>query len=124
MTATRGVCRHPNETVPGHRCRVSSLLGRRLPAVEFRPIPDAGGPCVAVTIGTESSAGPEHHRVHRPVGGLPGAHSTSTDAAACEAANAEARQMTEPFTFGTKKVDVLGNSYSVGTTLSDPQHEA
>ena len=32
--------------------------------------------------------------------------------------------MTGPFTFGRKRVDVLGDSYSVGTTLSDPQHQA
>jgi len=49
---------------------------------------------------------------------------TSTSTAACKAANAEARQMTGPFTFGSKRVDVLGDSYSVGTTLSDPQEEA
>jgi hypothetical protein len=49
---------------------------------------------------------------------------TSTSTAACNAANAEARQMTGPFTFGSKRVDVLGDSYSVGTTLSDPQDEA
>ncbi len=49
---------------------------------------------------------------------------TSTDAASCKAANAEARKMTGPFTFGSKRVDVLGDSYAVGTTLSDPQHQA
>ena len=49
---------------------------------------------------------------------------TSTSAAACKAAGAEAQQMTGPFTFGSKRVDVLGDSYSVGTTLSDPQHQA
>ncbi len=49
---------------------------------------------------------------------------TSTDPALCEAANAEARQMTGPFTFGDKRVDVLGDSYAVGTTLPDPQHQA
>lgn len=49
---------------------------------------------------------------------------TSTDAAECDAANAEARQMTGPSTFGSKRIDVLGDSYSVGTTLSDPQHQA
>lgn len=49
---------------------------------------------------------------------------TTTSAAACDAANAEGRQMTGPFTFGSKRVDVLGDSYSVGTTLSDPQQQA
>jgi lysophospholipase L1-like esterase len=49
---------------------------------------------------------------------------TSVSTAACNAATAEARQMTGPFTFGSKRVDVLGDSYSVGTTLSDPQHQA
>lgn len=49
---------------------------------------------------------------------------TSTSAAACDAANAEARRMTGPFTFGTTRVDVLGDSYSVGTTLPDPQQQA
>jgi lysophospholipase L1-like esterase len=49
---------------------------------------------------------------------------TSTNSTQCNAANAEAQHMTGPFTFGTKKVDVLGDSYAVGTTLSDPKHEA
>jgi lysophospholipase L1-like esterase len=49
---------------------------------------------------------------------------TSTNAAACQAANAEARQMVGPFTFGSKRVDVLGDSYSVGTTLADPKQQA
>jgi lysophospholipase L1-like esterase len=49
---------------------------------------------------------------------------TSTNAGACKAANAEARKMTGPFTFGSKRVVVLGDSYAVGTTLSDPQHQA
>lgn len=49
---------------------------------------------------------------------------TSTNAANCQAANAEARQMTGPFTFGSTRVDVLGDSYSVGTKLPDPRHQA
>ena len=32
--------------------------------------------------------------------------------------------MTGLFTFGSTRVDVLGDSYSVGTTLSDPKDEA
>lgn len=32
--------------------------------------------------------------------------------------------MTGPFRFGSTRVDVLGDSYAVGTTLSDPQHQA
>jgi hypothetical protein len=53
------------------------------------------------------------------------AHSlTSTDPESCKAANAEARGMTGPFSFGNLRVDVLGDSYAVGTTLSDPQHQA
>jgi lysophospholipase L1-like esterase len=32
--------------------------------------------------------------------------------------------MTGPFRFGSERVDVLGDSYSVGTKLSDPQHQA
>jgi lysophospholipase L1-like esterase len=49
---------------------------------------------------------------------------TSTNTGQCNAANDEARQMNGPFAFGSKKVDVLGDSYSVGTTLPDPQHQA
>ena len=49
---------------------------------------------------------------------------TSTNSAQCEAANAEAQQMTGPFTFGNTRVDVLGDSYSVGTTLPNPQQQA
>jgi lysophospholipase L1-like esterase len=49
---------------------------------------------------------------------------TSTNAAQCDAANDEARRMSGPFTFGSKRVDVLGDSYAVGTTLPDPQHQA
>jgi lysophospholipase L1-like esterase len=49
---------------------------------------------------------------------------TSTNAAQCKAADAEGRGMTGPFTFGKMRVDVLGDSYAVGTTLPDPQHQA
>jgi hypothetical protein len=38
---------------------------------------------------------------------------TSTNTGQCNAANDEARQMNGPFAFGSKKVDVLGDSYSV-----------
>ena len=49
---------------------------------------------------------------------------TSTNSAQYEAANAEARQMTGPITFGDTRVDVLGDSYWVGTTLPNPQRQA
>ncbi len=49
---------------------------------------------------------------------------TSTNAGQCEAADAEGRGMTGPFAFGSTRVDVLGDSYAVGTTLPDPQHQA
>ncbi len=49
---------------------------------------------------------------------------TSTNASQCKAADAEGHGMTGPFTFGNLRVDVLGDSYAVGTTLKDPQHQA